>query len=338
MAALGPLFCDITWGAGGTTADLTLEIAARMQRDVGVETMMHLTCTNMPVEQLDDALDKVREGEGEEVGLACACVRVGRDRGGGGSKRTPPPHSRLKTSPCPGCPSHSPSLPLLQCLAAGITNILALRGDPPKGQDAFTPVEGGFACALDLVRHIRARHGDAFGIAVAGYPEAHPDVIVDDAEAMAAAYQRDLAYLKQKVDAGADLVVTQLFYDASKFTAFEADCRAAGITVPIIPGIMPIMTYGGFKRMTSFCKTYVPASVAAAIEPIQDDDEAVKAYGVSLGTDMCRSLLEAGVPGIHLYTLNLERSAVAILENLGLVEAGAAEAGAEKKVPAAAVA
>jgi methylenetetrahydrofolate reductase (NADPH) len=176
------------------------------------------------------------------------------------------------------------------------------------------------------VRHIRARHGDAFGIAVAGYPEAHPDVIVDDPAAMEAAYARDLAYLKQKVDAGADLVVTQLFYDASKFTKFEADCRAAGITVPIIPGIMPIMTHGGFKRMTSFCKTYVPPAVAAAVEAVKDDDDAVKAYGVELGTAMCKALLAGGAPGVHLYTLNLERSAVAILEGLGLVKAGAGEA------------
>ena len=199
-------------------------------------------------------------------------------------------------------------------------------------------MEGGFACALDLVRHIRARHGDAFGIAVAGYPEAHPDAIVDDPAAMKAAYDRDLAYLKQKVDAGADLVVTQLFYDATKFVSFEADCRAAGITVPIIPGIMPIMTYGGFKRMTSFCKTYVPAAVSTAIEPIKDDDDAVKAYGVHLGTDMCKALLAAGAPGVHLYTLNLERSAVAILENLGLVDAAAVAAAEEVKAPAAAVA
>lgn len=162
---------------------------------------------------------------------------------------------------------------------------------------------------------------------------------MDDPAAMKAAYERDLAYLKQKVDAGADLVVTQLFYDAAKFVAFEADCRAAGIAVPIIPGIMPIMTYGGFKRMTSFCKTYVPASVSAAIEPIKEDDDAVKAYGVQLATDMSKALLSAGVPGIHLYTLNLERSAVAILENLGLVDAGSAAAAAgEAKVPAAAVA
>jgi methylenetetrahydrofolate reductase (NADPH) len=265
MVALGPAFCDITWGAGGSTADLTLDIAARMQSEVGVETMMHLTCTNMPASKIDEALAK--------------------------------------------------------CKAAGITNILALRGDPPKGEDAFTTVEGGFACALDLVKHIKAQHGDAFGIAVAGYPEAHPDAIVDDPAAMKAAYDADLAYLKQKVDAGADFVVTQLFYDVDIFIQFEKDCRAAGIAVPILPGIMPIQSYGGFKRMTAFCKTKVPADIAAALEAVKDDEEAVKRYGVELGTAMCRRLLDAGAPGVHLYTLNLENTAVAILEGLGLVSA-----------------
>jgi methylenetetrahydrofolate reductase (NADPH) len=267
MVALKPRppFSDITWGAGGTTADLTLDIAARMQSEVGIETMMHLTCTNMPVEQLDGALARCKE--------------------------------------------------------AGVTNILALRGDPPKGQENFTAVEGGFACALDLVKHIRAQHGDFFGIAVAGYPEAHPDVIVlDDEEKMKENYAKDVAYLKEKCDAGADLVVTQLFYDVSLYFQFVKDCRAAGITVPIVPGIMPIMTYGGFKRMTSFCKTKVPAEVAAAVEALKDDDDKVREYGIELGTGMCKELLAGGAPGIHLYTLNLEKSPVGILENLGLVE------------------
>ena len=113
---LQPLFCDITWGAGGSTADLTLDIAAKMQNEMCVETMMHLTCTNMPQEKLKEALDRVRSD--------------------------------------------------------GIQNILALRGDPPKGATSFTAVEGGFACALDLVRYIRQQYGDFFGLTVAGYPEA----------------------------------------------------------------------------------------------------------------------------------------------------------------------
>ncbi|EFN59771.1 hypothetical protein CHLNCDRAFT_33591 [Chlorella variabilis] len=251
MAALGPCFCDITWGAGGSTAEVTLDVARSMQQEVGVETMMHLTCTNMPVEKLKEALTKAKE--------------------------------------------------------YGITNILALRGDPPKGQDHFEVVEGGFSCALDLVKYIRAEHGDFFGIGVSGYPEAHPDVIVEDERQMRKNYWADIEYLKQKMEAGADFVVTQLFYDCDRYLQFVKDCRSVGITAPILPGVMPIMTYGGFKRMTSFCKTAVPQHIADTLETIKGSDEA--AYGISLGTMMCQRLLASGAPGVHMYTLNLERSA-----------------------------
>eukprot|EP00884_Botryococcus_braunii_P012198 jgi/Botrbrau1/2097/Bobra.0093s0005.1 len=264
MVSYGPLFCDITWGAGGSTADATLEIVNTMQNMICVESMMHLTCTNMPVDMLRDALDKVK--------------------------------------------------------ANGVQNILALRGDPPKGQESFTTVEGGFSCALDLVKFIRATYGDYFGIGVAGYPEAHPDVISDDPVKNEENYKKDLAYLKEKMDAGADFIVTQLFYDTDRFLKFVEDCRAIGITAPILPGIMPIMTYGGFKRMTGFCKTYVPPEILAKLEEIKEDDDAVKEYGIQLGTQMCRKILDSGLLGVHMYTLNLERSAVAILENLGLID------------------
>lgn len=144
MAARGPAFCDITWGAGGTTADVTLDIAAKMQNLICVETMMHLTCTNMPADKIDEALEAAKK--------------------------------------------------------AGLCNILALRGDPPKGQENFEQVEGGYACALDLVKHIRAKYGDYFGIAVAGYPEGHPDGIVEgDAKATEENYRKGLVYLKEKV-------------------------------------------------------------------------------------------------------------------------------------------
>lgn len=225
--------------------------------------MMHLTCTNMPVDKLDDALGKLKK--------------------------------------------------------YGIQNILALRGDPPKGQETFQAVEGGFACALDLVKYIRQKHGSHFGITVSGYPEAHPDIIVDDAEQMEKNYWKDMDYLKQKMDAGAEVIITQLFYDVDRFLKFVKDCRSIGISAPIVPGIMPIMTYGGFKRMTGFCKTYVPPEIAQTLEGIKDNDEAIKNYGIDLGTQMCKRLLNAGTPGVHMYTLNLERSAVSILENVGLI-------------------
>ncbi|KAE8670277.1 Methylenetetrahydrofolate reductase 1 [Hibiscus syriacus] len=264
MVAHNPSFCDITWGAGGSTADLTLDIANKMQNIICVETMMHLTCTNMPVEKIDHALETIKSN--------------------------------------------------------GIQNVLALRGDPPHGQDKFVQVEGGFACALDLVKHIRAKYGDYFGITVAGYPEAHPDAIGDNGLATPEAYQNDLAYLKRKVDAGADLIVTQLFYDTDIFLKFVNDCRQIGIKCPIVPGIMPINNYKGFLRMTGFCKTKIPDEVTTALEPIKDNDEAVKAYGIHLGTEMCRKILANGIKMLHLYTLNMEKSALAILMNLGLIE------------------
>ncbi|KAI4322040.1 hypothetical protein L6164_021765 [Bauhinia variegata] len=264
MVVHNPSFCDITWGAGGSTADLTLEIANKMQNTICVETMMHLTCTNMPVEKIDHALQTIK--------------------------------------------------------ANGLQNVLALRGDPPHGQDKFVQTEGGFACARDLVKHIKSKYGDYFGITVAGYPEAHPDAIGSDGLATPEAYQKDLEYLKSKVDAGADLIVTQLFYDTDNFLKFVNDCRQIGITCPIVPGIMPINNYKGFLRMAGFCKTKIPADITAALEPIKDNEEAVKAYGIHLGTEMCRKILAHGIKTLHLYTLNMEKSALAILMNLGLIE------------------
>ncbi|CAF1872641.1 hypothetical protein F2Q70_00028823 [Brassica cretica] len=264
LVAYGPAFCDITWGAGGSTADLTLDIVSRMQNVVCVESMMHLTCTNMPVEKIDHALETIRSN--------------------------------------------------------GIQNVLALRGDPPHGENKFVQVEGGFGCALDLVNHIRSKYGDYFGVAVAGYPEAHPDVIGENGLASKEAYQSDLEYLKKKVDAGADLIVTQLFFDTDMLLKFVNDCRQIGIKCPIVPGIMPINNYKGFLRMIGFCKTKIPAEVMAALEPIQDNEEAVKAYGIHLGTEMCKKILAHGIKSLHLYTLNMEKSALSILMNLGMIE------------------
>ncbi|KAL2641214.1 hypothetical protein AAZV13_06G278000 [Glycine max] len=123
-----------------------------------------------------------------------------------------------------------------------------------------------------------------------------------------------------QVDAGADLIVTQLFYDTDIFLKFVNDCRQIGITCPIVPGIMPINNYKGFIRMTGFCKTKIPADIMAALEPIKDNEEAVKAYGIHLGTEMCKKILAHGINTLHLYTLNMEKSALAILMNLGLIE------------------
>eukprot|EP01087_Luapelamoeba_hula_P018139 TRINITY_DN580_c0_g1_i1.p1 TRINITY_DN580_c0_g1~~TRINITY_DN580_c0_g1_i1.p1 ORF type:complete len:584 (-),score=100.59 TRINITY_DN580_c0_g1_i1:78-1829(-) len=255
MASFGPAWIDVTWGAGGSTASKTLEICCTSQQFIGLETMMHLTCTNMPRQEIDEALAKAHAG--------------------------------------------------------GIHNILALRGDPPRGEE-WKQMEGGFAHAADLVRHIRAQYGNHFGIAVAGYPESHTD---------SESKQKDLEHLKAKIDAGADLIITQLFYDTALFLQFVNDCREIGITVPILPGIMPLQTYAGFRRMTQLCKTHVPEFINEALEPIQNDDAAVKAYGVELGIKMCKELLDAGTPGLHFYTLNLEKSVIQILDGLGMIAA-----------------
>lgn len=142
---------------------------------------------------------------------------------------------------------------------AGIRNLLCLRGDPPRGADTWTAVEGGFSCAADLIRFVRQEYKDYFSIAVAGYPEGHPD----------GNYEADLGYLQQKIDAGANIIITQLFYDTEQFLKFVSDCRARGITAPIVPGIMPIQNYGSFKRMVQLCKVNVPQDVLDALEPIQ---------------------------------------------------------------------
>jgi methylenetetrahydrofolate reductase (NADPH) len=204
--------------------------------------------------------------------------------------------------------------------ANGIQNILALRGDPPHGQDTFVTIEGGFSCALDLVKHIKAKYGDYFGITVAGYPEAHPEVITSEAGATEEAYRKDLAYLKEKVDAGAEVIVTQLFYDTDIFLKFVSNCREIGIKCPIVPGIMPIQNYKGFLRMTGLCKTKVPEEIKAALEPIKDNEEAVRAYGIHLGTEMCKKILAHDIRTLHLYSLNLEKSVLGILQNLGLID------------------
>eukprot|EP00808_Paulinella_micropora_P006516 g49019.t1 len=167
-----------------------------------------------------------------------------------------------------------------------------------------------FAHAVDLVKFIRQEHGDYFGIAVAGYPETHLECKSPDL---------DIKYLKEKVEAGADLVISQLFYDVPKFLEWVGKCRKAGITVPILPGIMPIQNYNGFRRVTSFSKTSVPQHIWDTLEPIKEDDSRVKTYGIELGAKMCKELLDGGVMGLHFYTLNLERSVTKILEKLQFV-------------------
>ena len=254
MATFQPAYIDITWGAGGSTAEKTLEISKTINKYFGLEVMMHLTCTNMQVSSIKKVLIEAEKND--------------------------------------------------------LSNILALRGDPPEGSSSWEQHEDGFRHGVDLVRYIRKEFGDHFFLGVGGYPDGHQEQSDLDA---------DISFLKEKVEAGADIVVTQLFYDVDKFLFFRDKCIKAGIKVPIIPGIMPIHNYARFLKFTQFCQVSVPDSVTEQLELIKYDDSSVINYGIDQASGMCQKLIENGVPGIHFYTLNLENSVSAILKSLGLV-------------------
>ncbi|HWL10266.1 MAG TPA: methylenetetrahydrofolate reductase [NAD(P)H] [Planctomicrobium sp.] len=190
---------------------------------------------------------------------------------------------------------------------AGIRNIMALRGDPPAGQTEFKSVEGGLRYANELVRFIRDRFPD-FGIGVAGYPEKHPE---------ATTHQHDLENLKRKVDAGADAIFTQLFYENDHFLRFRDQANAAGIHVPIIPGIMPITEFARVKRIVELSGTAVPVELLASLEQVQEDRPAQFEIGVDYTIRQCRQLLEAGVPGIHFYVMNRSEATLQVLDQIG---------------------
>lgn len=200
---------------------------------------------------------------------------------------------------------------LQQARDEGIMNILALRGDPPRGSTDWAPHPEGLSSALELVKFIREKHGDYFCIGVAGYPEGYPSAYSVSFEEK---LLKEVKELKLKLDAGADFILTQFFYDASKFLNYLALCRENGISCPIIPGIMPFQSYSSFIKMISYCKTNVPVNILNEIEKIKDDDEKVKKYGVEVGIQLCKDLMENGVQGFHFYTLNLELSVTQILE------------------------
>lgn len=235
MHGLGPAFIDITWGAGGRHAELTCEMVSVAQSVHGLETCMHLTCTQMGKEKIDEALKNA--------------------------------------------------------FRAGCTNILALRGDPPREKEKWEAEEDGFRYAKDLVTYIKSKYGNHFDIGVAGYPEGcddqeDPDLLID--------------HLKEKVDAGGTFIVTQMFYDVDIFLAWVQKCRDRGITVPIIPGIMPIHTYAAFMRRATWTRCHIPQAWTEALEPVKNDDAAVREVGKGLIVEMCRKILEAGIMHLHL--------------------------------------
>jgi methylenetetrahydrofolate reductase (NADPH) len=245
-----PAYVSVTWGAGGSTQRLTVELVRRIKAETGIEAMAHLTCVGMSRDQITAVLEQLGE--------------------------------------------------------TGIDNILALRGDPPKGQTSFVPAEGGCVYGSELVAQVRERLPNVC-IGVAGYPEKHPE---------SPDFAADLRALKAKVDAGADFVVTQLFFDDRDYFAYVYRARQAGITVPIVPGIMPITNVSQIKRFVAMCGAHVPARLLAHLESVQDDADAVRAIGVAHAIEQCEQLLQGGAPAIHFYTLNRSTASLEILQAL----------------------
>jgi methylenetetrahydrofolate reductase (NADPH) len=197
-----------------------------------------------------------------------------------------------------------------QIRALGVRNVLALRGDPPGGGE-FTPTPGGFEYSSQLVRFIREQ--EPLCIGVAGFPEGHI--------ACKEGKHADWRHLKQKIEAGADFLLTQLFFDNADFLEFRDHMRRQhGVRIPLVPGVVPILSGSQIKRFTAMCGARIPAALATRLEQLGDDDAAVVEFGIEYATRQCEELLREGAPGIHFYTLNKARSTLRILRNLGLTE------------------
>ncbi|GMG18912.1 unnamed protein product [Ambrosiozyma monospora] len=257
MSLLGPSFVTVTWGAGGTTAEKTLDLAITCQKELGLTTCLHLTCTNTSKEVIDNALKTAK--------------------------------------------------------ANGIKNILALRGDPQRDSSESHGV-GVFKHAVDLVKYIRAEYGDFFCIGVAGYPEGHVEGAYDSTQCA----EKDLPYLVEKVNAGADFIITQLFFDVSKFTKYESLVRSqpnlTNKNVLILPGLMPINGYSIFQRASKLSHASIPDSVLNKFPlEIQNDDDKVREIGIGITSNMIETMHSRGVKGFHFYTLNLEKTIAQII-------------------------
>jgi methylenetetrahydrofolate reductase (NADPH) len=251
LIELGPRYMTVTYGAGGSTRERTVEIAALIKREYQMESVCHLTCVGHSRADLDRLLDEIRN--------------------------------------------------------SGIENIVALRGDPPRGETTFVPPPDGYSHGNELVAHIRRRHAADFGIAVAGYPEKHlesPDI------------DSDLRHFKNKVDAGADIAITQLFYDNDHFFSFVKAVRALGVTKPIIPGLLPVLSAKQVQRITSMCGSQIPATLQAGLEAAGDDDDKAEEVGIRQCVAQATELLRRGVPGIHFYVLNKSRHMRRIMAQL----------------------
>ena len=189
----------------------------------------------------------------------------------------------------------------------GIENIIALGGDPPQGVVDWVPHPDGFSHSVELVREAASYRW--FSIAVAGFPEVHPRALSREA---------DLIYLKEKVDAGADVVITQLFFDNEDFYRYVDDLQKLGVRAPIIPGILPVLSAPQVRRFTSVCGARIPPRLERLLAKVEEDDEGAERLGIDYATEQCERLLSFGAPGIHFYSLNKSRSVKAIFENLRL--------------------
>ena len=235
LSELKPSFVSVTYGAGGSTREKTLEVVSRIRQHTGIEAMAHLTCTGATREEIGVVVERL--------------------------------------------------------VAAGVTNILALRGDPPKGEATFTAVPGGFRYANELVSFIRERLGAGYSLGGAAYPEKHVEC---------ASPALDMENLKRKVDTGVDFLITQLFFDNRFYWAFCERARKAGIAVPIVPGIMPITNAARIERFGAT----LPAQLAVELEKRREDPQAVQQLGIAHATGQCMDLLRGGAPGIHFITMN----------------------------------
>lgn len=188
----------------------------------------------------------------------------------------------------------------------GIENVLPLRGDPSKGKTSFVKAENGFGYASELVKFIRDNQY-SFCLGVAGYPEGHQE---------SGNMYKDIDNLKRKVDAGADFIITQLFFDNRFYFDFLDKVKAVGINIPVLPGIMPIVNVNQVKKFTKMCGASIPEALISKLEKVQDQPESVQAIGIEHASQQCDELIQAGSPGIHFYTLNRSNSTLQILENL----------------------
>ena len=247
LAAAHPEFYSVTYGAGGSTRDRTLETVLEI-REEGRDVAPHLSIGGDSHDAIRALLDRYRE--------------------------------------------------------AGIRRIVALRGDAPSGVGGRREVH----YAIELVRLLREHAGDAFHIEVAAYPEVHPDAPSADA---------DVRFFVEKVSAGADSAITQYFYNAEAYFDFVERVRAAGATVPIVPGVMPITNVEGLIRFSDNCGADIPRWIGKRLEQYRDDKESVYAFGLDVVTDLCERLLAGGAPGLHIYSMNQSRAPLALLGRLG---------------------